>query len=212
LYYADDQYIYIPIFKNKEIAAFIARLYINDNKLARYKNIQLNTNVSPIAFIDEIEENISSNTVYVTEGYFDAFAINDSFLNYKSVAIFSKSNTSKVISNLTSAIDTETKVVLTLDSLEKDKNILENIDILSNRLKEYFHNVYVCLLQYGDPNYIYVNKGPEELISILNTYTYSYVDYFKKRLITKNSTPTVFKEKIDNISLPFFIRNKAGLL
>lgn len=201
-YYADLTYLYIPVFRHGSIIAFVARKYVEGFDGPRYKLIKL-TDEMPVAFLDEVEENISSNTVYITEGYFDAFAINSSFGEYCAIALFSKFNKYSLIQELVNALPSETNIVITLDSYNKDEQIYFAIDRLYNKLKGNFTNINMCLLGDNDPSYIFETYGPEELIRQINSYTISASAYMKKRIIEKTYDKD---DSIDNsISLPEFL-------
>lgn len=202
-YYANSRYIYIPIFKNQIIVAFIARKYVDKEYLVRYKYIKLIDSANPVAFIDEVEANWASDSVYITEGYFDALAINSSFGDYKAVAIFSKSNTSKIIDNFYSCISQESTIIITLDSASKDPAIYENIDQIYNKLKGYFQNINICLLPDHDPSYIFTKYGPKELIRQLENYTISSSQYLKKRLVERKEIKS--PEIVETVKLPKFL-------
>lgn len=203
-YYADSNYLYLPIFKNKITVAFIARRYTESKVLPRYKYIKLDDDAKPVAFVDEIEENISTDTVYITEGYFDALAINSSFGDYRAIAIFSKSNTTKVIDNLYPIISPDTKIVITLDSPDKDPYIFDSIDSLYKKMKDYFQNVNICVLKKHDPSYIFTEYGPQELIRQLEESTISSVKYIKMRLLNQSDRKVNFNP-VETVKLPRFL-------
>ena len=198
-YYADNNYIYVPIFRNHKIVSFIARRYNNNAMVPRYKIIKLTQN-EPIAFLDEIEENISSNILYITEGYFDSFAINSSFGEFCSIAILSKTGTNTFIEELKEIIPEETNIVIVLDSPNKDRDIFYSIDKLLQKLQENFQNISICLLKEEDPNYIFEKYGKTELINQLKECTINASAYIKKRLLNKKINNT--EDDYDTIKLP----------
>ena len=205
LYYADESYIYVPIFKDRTIVAFIARLYNEGLSAPRYKYIKLYEDDNPVAFIDEVEENISSDTIYITEGYFDALAINNSFNDYCAVAIFSKANVDKVIQNFYSIIPEDTKIVITLDSIAKDSEILSSIDLLYSRLQKYFHNIFVCMLPEHDPSYVFTEEGPRELIRQIMSSTISSKDYQKKRILLSRDNKSKSFSNDSPLAIPDYL-------
>ena len=184
-YYADDKYLYIPIFRNRTVVSFIARCYIEGLGIPRYKVVNF-TDKTPIGFLDEVEENVSSNTIYITEGYFDAFSINTSMRNHCSLALLSKSKRQDTIAELCEAFPPETHFIITLDSAEKDEEIYTAIDRLYNNLKGYFENISICLLDSGDPNSIFMEEGPSALVKKLQENVISAGEYLKRRLLTSN--------------------------
>ena len=157
----------------------------------------------PVAFLDEVEENISSNILYITEGYFDAFAINSSFGDYCAIALFSKFDKYSLIQELVSAIPSETNIVILLDAYNKDSQIYFAIDRLYNKLKGYFANISMCLLKDHDPSYIFETQGPKELIKQIKANTISSSNYLKKRIMEKTNEKDEILE--NSISLPNFL-------
>lgn len=209
-YYSDQDYLYIPITKDKNIVAFIARKYSDNSKKPRYKYIKIDEASNPVGFIDEVEENLSGDTVYISEGYFDALAINSSFGDYRAIAVFSKSNISKAIDNLYAIVASDTRIVIALDSPNKDLEIFSSIDQFYKKLKNYFQNISICILPDNDLSYIFTEYGPKELIKQLKEYTISSSDYIKKRLVSQSKVK-VKRDDIETVQLPsFLLKMKKG--
>lgn len=176
-YFADEKYIYIPITFNDEVITFIARIYNDDGHSLRYKIYNINNKVQPIGFIDDVIDNFSINELYITEGYFDAYAINYSMGNYVSIASMGKGKVDGIISVLSKYFPVNTKIYLTLDSIKKDKNIYENNIDFGTKLNKVFESVYIVNLPDGDPADILAQKGPVYLKRCLLNNSISLLKY-----------------------------------
>lgn len=157
-YYADDLYVYIPLFTEEKIAAFIARLYV-DSDSPRYKMHTIDKSVKPIGFYDEVANNFNSNSLFITEGYFDAFAINYAFSNYVGIALLGKNKINSCLAKLEKNFACNTKIYVVLDSDNKDKEIIKDNIEISKKLMTIFPNVFICPLTEGDPASLLKEKG-----------------------------------------------------
>ena len=72
-----------------------------------------------IGFLDDVVSNMTSNSLYITEGYFDAYAINYTFDNYVSICTFGTSKYKTTLSKLAQNVPFDTNIFLTMDSFEK---------------------------------------------------------------------------------------------
>jgi hypothetical protein len=184
-YYADEKYIYIPIYNNYEIVSFIARRYIELDEIPRYKKpptesiYNFKSIDTSFAFLDEYLSDFTENTLYIAEGYFDAYAINKSFNKYVAISLLGKNFSLKSIEELEKYISTQTNIVLCLDSPEKDGNIISDIFKVGNRLINVFPYVSVVLFDKGDPNEIFCKNGSLSLRNALNN-KISYMNFFLK--------------------------------
>lgn len=182
-YYADDKYIYVPIVVDDTIVSFMARLYLDVEKCPRYIIHNVVKDSKLIGFYDEVLSNIASNSIYITEGYFDSLAINYAMSNYVSVCTFGKSKILSVIDELNKVLSNNTKIYLTFDSEVKDKNIVkENIKYGKEIIKK-FPNLYIVELPDEDPADILRHKGPLELNRIINDRAIAYIKYKIKHTI-----------------------------
>ena len=159
-YFADEKYIYIPITFDGQIISFIGRIYNDDGHSLRYKTLTVDSSQPVIGFFDDVIENYSINELFIAEGYFDAFAINYSMGSYVAIASMGKGKTDSLISLITNYFPISTKIYLTLDSLEKDKNIYNNNIEFGKKLSKVFESVYIVNLPEGDPADILTKYGP----------------------------------------------------
>ena len=74
-YMADKNYIYIPIIMDDLIVAYMGRLYNKKDNYARYNMKVVRKSPCLIGFYDEVINNMSTNSIYLTEGYFDSYAM-----------------------------------------------------------------------------------------------------------------------------------------
>ena len=176
-YLCDEKYIYIPITMNDQVVAYMARLYLNMPEFPRYMFHVIDKKAPMIGFFDQVMGNFSSDSLYITEGYFDAYAINYSFNNYVSICSFGSNKVSSVVSELVKNFSEFTKIYLTLDSLNKDKNIYNHVFKFGNELKQYFPHLYVSVLPDSDPSEILHEKGPMFLKDLLKKSSVSYLKY-----------------------------------
>lgn len=160
-YMADDKYVYVPIVVNNTVVAYMGRLYIgsDNNNFPRYNMKTLRTDIPAIGFFDEVSSNISTNSIYLTEGYWDAYAINYAMSNYVSMCMFGKGKIKNVIEYISGAFSRGTNIYITLDSKNKDKKIVENILDVGDCVVQYFPNTYVVELSNEDPNDVLNNYG-----------------------------------------------------
>ncbi len=183
-YLVDDKYIYIPLIKNNQIISFMGRLYIDDPKFQKYLMFPI-LDDSPIGFFDDVLSNITSNTLYITEGYFDSFAINYSLANYVSICTFGKGKINNIIHDISQNFSYDTNVILTFDSIKKDKNIYESIVKFGEKLINILPKIHVCELPESDPSDILKNDGPIKLKEILEKYRTPFIKYKLKGKILK---------------------------
>lgn len=175
-YYADERYIYIPVYMNDKVVAFIARCYIDASRYARYMFHKI-VNVTPIAFLDDVKDNNHISNIYVTEGYFDALAVNSCYNTSCAIAIFGKSDVQESINTLKKNIDQDKQLTLLLDSPRKDPLVGQAIDRLYSKLAGNFDAINICLLPEGDPSSIFESKGSAALSSAISNNTLSYAQY-----------------------------------
>lgn len=184
-YLADDKYIYVPIITNDTVTSYMGRLYINSDEYQKYMLHQLSSTIPSIGFYDDVISNMSSNEVYITEGYFDSYAINYAMSNYVSVCAFGKSKVASVAAKLITDLPTDTKIYLTLDSVEKDRKIVEANVKYGKQILKYFPNLYIIELPDSDPAEILNTKGPLELKNELNTHVTPFIKYSIKHALNK---------------------------
>lgn len=156
-YLADDKYIYIPIIVNETIVAYMGRLYMKNNNLPRYVTHVLKKDIPMIGFYDEVVNNISTNSLYITEGYFDSLAINYSMANFISICMFGKSKAKTVTDFIADKFPNNTNIYITLDSKVKDSNINKDIINIGKYLSKIYSNIFVVELSNEDPSDI-LNK------------------------------------------------------
>lgn len=176
-YLADDKYIYIPINTNDDIIAYMGRRYIDLDTIPRYNMNILEPDKPMIGFLDEVATNFSSNSLYISEGYFDSYAINYAFANYVSICTFGKGNVTGSMSELVKVFPTNTQIYLTLDSPKKDKEIYSSIMNFGKKLIENFSNVFVIELDESDPADLLAKYGALELKRLLLKNKVSYLKY-----------------------------------
>jgi hypothetical protein len=176
-YLADDKYIYIPINTNDDIIAYMGRRYIELDTIPRYKMHILEPNKPMIGFLDEVVSNFSNNILYISEGYFDSYAINYVFANYVSICTFGKSNITSSVSELVKVFPTNTQIFLTLDSPKKDKEIYSSVMNFGKKLIENFPNVFVIELDEGDPAHLLAKYGALYLKKLLIENRIPYLKY-----------------------------------
>lgn len=176
-YLADDKYIYIPISTNDDIIAYMGRRYIDLETIPRYNMNVIEPDKPMIGFLDEVASNLSSNSLYISEGYFDSYAINYAFTNYVSICTFGKGNVAGSMSELTKTFPTNTQIYLTLDSPKKDKEIYSSIMNFGKKLIENFSNVFVIELEESDPADLLSKYGAIELKNLLLKNRTPYLKY-----------------------------------
>lgn len=175
LFLCDDNYIYIPIINNNLLLTYLGRLYKKDSKKKRYIVHKFEENIEIIGFLDEFLET-QNNKLYICEGYFDAYSVNQCFNNNTAICVFGKYSR-KIVESLTKYLPKDFPIVLLLDSLDKDSNIKNSIDKFYNILSKYFNNISICSLPYSDCNDIFIKEGKEKLKNIIETNTISYIKY-----------------------------------
>ena len=175
-YLADDKYIYVPIVIFDKIAAYMARRYIEIDDIPKYIIYTFNKNIPLIGFLDEVISNMSSNDLYITEGYYDSYAINYAMSNYTSICTFGK-NKLNIIKKIVKYFPETTNVYITLDSIVKDPAIIKDIYRLGDELCKYFTNVYVINLNEGDPAEILEKYGSIYLKNYLKKNIIPYIKY-----------------------------------
>jgi DNA primase len=188
-YYADDKYIYIPIYNNYEIVSFIARRYIDLDNIPRYKKAPVNSIYNfkepskVFCFLDEYLDDFSDNTIYIAEGYFDAYSINKSFKKYLSLALLGKTFSMKSLEELCKYTVPTTNIVLCLDSPHKDINILKDIISNGQKIINNFINLNIVVMDESDPNEIYIEKGSKYLRDILIYNQVSFMSYYMNYIL-----------------------------
>jgi len=182
-YLADDKYIYIPITANDEIVAYVSRLYVNLENLPKYMIHTLNDRVPLIGFFDEVTNNLTTNSIYITEGYFDAYAINYAMSNYVSICTFGKAKQSSIL-NIAKYFTPDTKIYLTLDSAKKDPDIVSDTIRFGKILEKYFSNISVVVLDDSDPADILAIHGPLYLKEILIKNAVPFIKYRVSTIFT----------------------------
>lgn len=176
-YYADDKYIYIPLTHDDEIVSFVARLYIENDNFPRYKMHTINPKKIPIGFYDEVLNNFSTNSIYITEGYFDSFSINYAFSDFVSISLLGKNKIKSIEPFISNNFPNNTKIYIVLDSIKKDKKIiLDNIKI-GNELIKSFSNIYICSLDEDDPSDILKKYGSFYLKEQLEKKALPFIKY-----------------------------------
>lgn len=186
-YLVDDKYIYIPIIQNEQIISYLGRRYIELKNIPRYNFNVIEPDITMIGFLDDVVENMSSNKLYITEGYFDAYAINHTFANYVSICTFGTSKYNTTISSLANYLPRNTNVYLALDSPKKDNKISEVNIKFGKELIKYFSNVYVCTLEDGDPADILKEKGSIELRTQLEKNIIPFAKYHLLNIFRNNN-------------------------
>lgn len=175
-YLADDRYIYVPIIMHEKIYAYMGRRYVEDENIPRYYHKIFIRDEPLIGFLDEVTSNVTTNDLYITEGYFDAYSINYAMTNYVAVCIFGK-NKKYTIPKLPKYFSNDTNIYLTLDSITKDPNIIEDNLVLGEELSKYFTNVYIVDLKEGDPSDIMKTKGSLYLRKVLKNNVIPFIKY-----------------------------------
>lgn len=175
-YLADDKYIYVPIVIFDKIAAYMARRYVEIDTIPKYIIHTFNKDVPLIGFLDEVINNMSSNDLYITEGYYDSYAINYAMTNYVSICTFGK-NKVKNIKRIVKYFPENTNIYITLDSIVKDPAIINDTYKMGDELSKYFTNMYVVNLDEGDPAEILEKNGPLYLKKSLKENIIPYVKY-----------------------------------
>lgn len=175
-YLADDKYIYVPIVIFDKIAAYMARRYVEIDTIPKYIIHTFNKDVPLIGFLDEVINNMSSNDLYITEGYYDSYAINYAMTNYVSICTFGK-NKVKNIKRIVKYFPENTNIYITLDSIVKDPAIINDIYKMGDELSNYFTNMYVVNLNEGDPAEILEKNGPLYLKKSLKENIIPYAKY-----------------------------------
>lgn len=176
-YLCDEKYIYMPIIVNNKIRAFQSRLYIDDGSSPRYVINTLDKSTQLVAFIDDVLSNFTTNEMYITEGYFDSFAINYAMSNYVSICAFGKGKVGGICETLSENFSSNMKVYLTLDSVEKDKDIIISNIKCGKKISKYFPNLYIIELPEEDPADILKNSGPMKLKKILKDNAIPFLKY-----------------------------------
>lgn len=176
-YLADDKYIYIPIVTDDAVVSYMGRLYIDIDNYPRYIIHQLLEDKMNIGFYDNVISNISNNSVYITEGYFDSYAINHAMSNYVSVCAFGKSKVVSVAEKLAMDLPSNTKVYLTLDSIKKDNKIAKDNIKYGKKISKIFSDLYIIELPDSDPADILQTKGSLELKRVLKDYSMPFIKY-----------------------------------
>ena len=175
-YYADDKYIYIPLSIEDRIVSFMARRYV-ECECPRYKMHTIDGKVHPIGFLDEVKENFTNNSLVITEGYFDAFAINYAFSNYISIALLGKNKITSILPIIENSFSYNTKVYIALDSIKKDKDITADNLFIAEKLIKTFPNTLICSLEDNDPSDILKEKGPLQLKESLLKNAMPFIKY-----------------------------------
>lgn len=179
-YYADDKYIYIPIVTDEKLVSYMARLYINVDNAPRYIIHPILKNVTQIGFYDEVISNISTNSIYITEGYFDSLAINHAMSNYVSICTFGKGKIISVIEAMHEVFPNNTKIYLTFDSPVKDKDIIKQNISFGKKIIKYFPNLYIIELPDLDPSDVLAQQGSLALRGILTDCAIPFLKYLVK--------------------------------
>ncbi len=180
-YLADDKYIYIPQLMNDKIVSFIGRLYNENTKAPRYSVHQLERNSIMIGFYDDVVTDFTNNSLYVTEGYFDAFAINYSFSCYNSICLFGKNKMKTNLKLLANSLPSNTKVHIVLDSFKKDKTIIKDSLQIGELMIQYFPYTNICELKDdNDPADMLKNNGP---IYVKEKLTKSSIPFMKYKIL-----------------------------
>ncbi len=184
-YLVDDKYIYIPLIKNDQVVSFMGRLYVEDERCQKYLMFSV-LNDYPVGFIDDVMSNITSNSLYITEGYFDSFAINYSMANYVSICTFGKGKINNIIKDISKNFSYDTTITLAFDSIKKDKDIYNSNIKFGDKLLKHFTKVYICELPDEDDfSDILKNKGPIILKQILEGHKIPFIKYKLKGNRTK---------------------------
>lgn len=194
-YLADDKYIYVPIIIYDKIAAYMARRYINDDNIPKYITHIFNKKVPLIGFLDEVASNMSANDLYITEGYYDSYAINYAMTNYVSICIFGKNKISD-IKRIIKYFPADTNIYITLDSVAKDPNIIKDNIKIGNELSNYFTNIFIVNLIEGDPAEILEKYGSLYLRNYLKQ-KQNIIPYTKYKII--NATASDRRRKIVHV-------------
>jgi hypothetical protein len=178
-YFADNKYIYIPIITNRKTVSFVGRLYIDDN-LPRYIIHPIEKEELNIGFFDDVISNVYTDSIYITEGYFDSYAINYAIGNAVSICAFGKGKVISVIKELAKYFSPDTKIYLTLDSAKKDKDIIKNNIMYGKKIQKTFQNLFVVELPDSDPADILKNNGTIFLKETLQNYSIPFIKYMIK--------------------------------
>lgn len=179
-YFADEKYIYIPITFEGKVVSFIGRSYIPDVYGRRFKTLTVVPGAQVIGFFDDALDCYGNNCIYITEGYFDAYAINYSMCNYVAISSMGKGKRDCVVQALATYFPASTKIYLALDSVEKDKEIYySNIDF-GKKLITSFESVYVINLPDSDPADILAKNGSLYLKKCLEDNTIPFLKYSLK--------------------------------
>lgn len=175
-YMADKNYIYIPIIMDDLIVAYMGRLYNKKDNYARYNMKVVRKSPCLIGFYDEVINNMSTNSIYLTEGYFDSYAINYAMGNYVSMCMFGKNKGKSVVNFISDKFPSNTKIYITLDSKKKDNDIYTSNRILGEHLIKYFPSVNIIELSDEDPSDILDKYGVFKLKEELSKST-PYLKY-----------------------------------
>ena len=184
-YYADDRYIYVPIITNEKIVSYMARLYVDIENAPRYILYSLDKNEKQIAFYDEVISNINTNSIYITEGYFDSYAINRAMNNYVSICAFGKGKIMSVINDMVDKFPINTTIYLTFDSQVKDKNIVKENITFGKKIIKKFPNLYIVELPDSDPAEILAKNGVTKLKKTLIDYSIPFLKYYVKHSLDR---------------------------
>ena len=179
-YLADEKYIYIPIINEHQVVAYLARLY-QQIECPRYIMHPIINNYVTLGFFDEIINNMSNNCLYITEGYFDAYAINFALSNFVATCTFGKTKIGS-IRKISKYLTTSAKIMIVLDSVKADLNIVNDIIKFGNTLSKSFENIYVIQLPYGDPAEYVEKNGSIALKEVLKT---NSIPFTKYKLLSK---------------------------
>ena len=149
---------------------------VETDTIPKYIIHTFNKDVPLIGFLDEVINNMSSNDLYITEGYYDSYAINYAMTNYVSICTFGK-NKVKNIKRIVKYFPENTNIYITLDSIVKDPAIINDTYKMGDELNKYFTNMYVVNLDEGDPAEILEKNGPLYLKKSLKENIIPYVKY-----------------------------------
>lgn len=174
-YMTDDKYIYAPIIMDDLIVAYMGRLYIKNKKFGRYNMKTIRRDKPLIGFYDDVINNMATNSIYLTEGYFDSFAINYAMSNYVSMCMFGKNKGKSIADFIAGKFPSNTKIYITFDSKKKDNEIYNANRLLGQHLIKYFPNVNIIELSNEDPSDILDKYGVFKLQQELTKAT----PYFK---------------------------------
>jgi len=194
-YFVDENYIYIPIIINCEVAHLVGRKYHHIGKAPRYFN--LSTKIinkynftkpsESFSFLDSVTSNPKTNILYLVEGYFDAYSVNKAMGDYVAVSLLGKNLSENGLKILKLNFSPFTQIRILLDSIEKDKGNVESIIKITSRIQKVYPDTKIVMLPNSDPNDIHTSKGEDYLRKLIKTQTNNSLSLAEFELLNSRS-------------------------